>query len=254
MAILVVLGIGTIASVALAIGVNTWQDTKTVVKEREVAGEPCIEVNGVPSVGCDRLAELISKTCSLRPKLCSKTLTRALRSKDATERRKAAIAIGAGLAAAGIRGSIQNPTVPARTANARAPSKTRDDPKDSGAAPQATTNAPQTRPGVAAGPPKVDTSPLIPSDAPKREDPRVPGVTTPDVPATPVTPPVDVPDTPPVTVPVTPPEIPVDPPVITVPEVPTPVPLPDPLPGAGASSKPVCAAVPVPPCKKPKDK
>lgn len=239
-AVAAVLVLAIISTAALAIAGATRHDTRTVVKDREIAGEPCIWVHGLPSEGCDRLAQLISETCGLRPKLCKATVTRALRSKSAKVRKEAARALGQGLAAAGIRGSLTKPTV---TESARVDPlgehKTR-------GRERASTNTPTAKdsPAVAGAPAARDATPA-PQAKQKADSPLIPSVTTPSVSVPSVTTP-KVPDAPVVTVPV-PPEVPVVPPVTVPEEVPVPpVTIPDPLPEA---KRPVCGIVPVHPCK-----
>jgi hypothetical protein len=242
-AMLAVLVVGLMASIALAVGLATNRNTRTVVKEREVAGPPCVVAG---SQACKRLAEQIAATCP--GALCKKTVARALAGKTTRERRAAAQAIGAGLAAAGIRGSIQNPTAkpkptPAqRRQQARERIKAQPHPNRS-KAPAVVTPTPAGEPASTPqqSSPSAPSTPGRGNPAPSRSDP-TPSLPAPSVPDTP-----KVPDVPAVSVPSVPPEVPVVPPV-TVPEVPIPpLPVPDPLPGV--AKRPECGVPVVHPCK-----
>jgi hypothetical protein len=175
-AMLAVLVVGLMASIALAVGLATNRNTRTVVKEREVAGPPCVVAG---SQACKRLAEQIAATCP--GALCKKTVARALAGKTTRERREAAQAIGAVIPTpAGEPASTpqqSSPSAPSTPGRGN-PAPSRSDPTPSLPAP----SVPDT--------PKVPDVPAVSVPSVPPEVPVVPPVTVPEVPI----PPLPVPD------------------------------------------------------------
>jgi hypothetical protein len=59
-------------SAALALGVRSEQRTRVIEHRIDRRGEPCVALpNGLPSHGCQRLAQLLARTCVLNPRLCA---------------------------------------------------------------------------------------------------------------------------------------------------------------------------------------
>lgn len=64
------------SALSVALNVRTTDKTTTIHQQIKARGAPCVEIrlpNGVrfPSAGCERLARLLSETCTLNPTLCT---------------------------------------------------------------------------------------------------------------------------------------------------------------------------------------